>query len=222
MAYRETLISRYDKIQATLEEPPRMSEHYEFVFSFRSPSAWIAAHHVMPMLDPTLEVKWSAFFPLPRFSNFGNLLPAKASHNIRDILRMTKAYQMKIGRPLLEDPDWAIPHSAFEFAKQQGRGMELAMALFAERWSEGEDIATDPIIARAAASVGLDAGDVVAASHDSEAHQILRDRIQHDFDECEVFGVPMLITPEGKRFWGVDRIEWAIRYGYVPGTVTGP
>ena len=37
-----------------------------------------------------------------------------------------------------------------------------------------------------------------------------------------VIGFGYKITPKGKRFWGVDRIEWAIRYGYVPGTVTGP
>ena len=29
-------------------------------------------------------------------------------------------------------------------------------------------------------------------------------------------------SSRGKRFWGTDRIEWAIRYGYAPGEVTGP
>jgi len=169
-------------------------------------------------------VKWTAFFPLPTFTNFGNPIPAKLSHNVRDILRLTKAYGMKIGQPLLEDPDWAIPHAAFELAaeKSQSQGTALAMALFAERWSESQDIATDPIIARAAKSVGLDEGEVLAACHDAERRQRLRERIQRDYDEREIFGVPMLITPAKKRFWGVDRIEWAIRYGYVPGEVTGP
>jgi predicted DsbA family dithiol-disulfide isomerase len=174
------------------------------------------------MIDPGVEVKWTAFFPLASFPNFGDLIPAKASHNIRDILRMTKAYGMKIGQPILEDPDWAISHLAFEVAAERGRGVEMAMALFAERWSEGEDIATAPIIARAAASVGLDADDIVAASHDAARQQALRERIQADYDDREIFGVPMLITPQGKRFWGSDRIEWAIRYGYVPGKVSGP
>ena len=199
-----------------------MSDQYEFVFSFRSPFAWIAAHQVMPMLDPSLEVKWTAFFPLETFPNFEQPVPAKASHNVRDILRLVKAYGMKIGQPILEDPDWAIPHAAFEFAARKGKGVQLAMALFAERWSESADIATDPILARAGATVGLDPAEVVAASHDPTLHSELRDRIARDYEEREIFGVPMLITPKGKRFWGTDRIEWAIRYGYAPGEVTGP
>ena len=94
------------------------------------------------MLDPALDVKWSAFFPLPTFPNFaGGMLPAKEKHNVRDILRMTKTYGMRVGRPSREDPDWAIPHAAFEFANGKGKGPDLARALFAARWTSSEDIA---------------------------------------------------------------------------------
>jgi 2-hydroxychromene-2-carboxylate isomerase len=199
-----------------------MNDSYEFVFSFRSPFAWIAAEHFIPMLDSGLEVKWTAFFPLPTFPNFGAHVPGKMRYEVRDIIRTTQTFGMKLGRPLREDPDWAIPHAAFEFANRQGAGPAFALALMAERWSESEDIATDPILARAAESVGLDAQGTVAASHDGELHRALRDQIQRAYDERGVFGVPMLITPDETQFWGWDRIEWAIRYGFVPGEVPNP
>jgi 2-hydroxychromene-2-carboxylate isomerase len=32
---------------------------------------------------------------------------------------------------------------------------------------------------------------------------------------CEIFGVPMFVLSSGERFWGHDRMEWALRYGFV-------
>lgn len=34
-------------------------------------------------------------------------------------------------------------------------------------------------------------------------------------EERDIFGVPMFILPTGEYFWGHDRMEWAIRYGFV-------
>lgn len=68
-----------------------MRDPLEFVFSFRSPYAWIAARHILPMLRPEQEVRWLPFFPLPSFTNFGRLIPGKVRYNIEDLLRLTKA-----------------------------------------------------------------------------------------------------------------------------------
>ena len=60
-----------------MSSPPsrRIEGPVDFVFSFRSPFAWIAAHRVLPMLDPGLELRWRPFFPLPSFPNFPPLFP---------------------------------------------------------------------------------------------------------------------------------------------------
>jgi 2-hydroxychromene-2-carboxylate isomerase len=196
-----------------------LSDEIEFVFSFRSPFAWIAARHVLPMVHPETTIRWSAFYPLPTFPNFGGtLLPAKARHNVADLLRLAKAYGLRFGQPLLEDPDWSIPHAAFLWAERQGKGAELATALGDARWEGSEvDIATEPVIHQAVESVGLDPESALAACRDEAFRAELRQLVQSNFDDRDVFGVPMFVLPDGKRFWGHDRMEWAIRHGYVRG-----
>ena len=57
----------------------------------------------------------------------------------------------------------------------------------------------------------------VAAGLSQAKQEALVAQIQRDFDEDGIFGVPTLILPRGRRFWGHDRIDWAIREGLIPG-----
>ena len=54
---------------------------------------------------------------------------------------------------------------------------------------------------------------------DTELHLVfppdLTARIERDYTERGVFGVPMFITADGARFWGHDRMEWALRQGLI-------
>jgi len=60
-----------------------VSDEIEFVFSFRSPFAWIAARHTLPMVHPDIPIRWTPFLPLPSFPNFGGtMIPAKVRHNL--------------------------------------------------------------------------------------------------------------------------------------------
>jgi 2-hydroxychromene-2-carboxylate isomerase len=43
----------------------------------------------------------------------------------------------------------------------------------------------------------------------------LRARIRQNYEERGIFGVPMFVLPDGARFWGHDRMEWALHHGYV-------
>jgi 2-hydroxychromene-2-carboxylate isomerase len=194
----------------------------EFVFSFRSPYVWIAVRHVLPMLHPATEVRWTPFFPLPSFKNFGGVVPGKARHNLHDILRLCEAYGLPIGRPPVDESDWVRPHAAFLWADRAGKGREFGQALLDERWERSQVVGDDGAIRRAAESVGLDAGAAVAASADPDLQEELTESIQRNYDERDVFGVPMLILPDGTRFWGHDRMEWAIRYGFLRGARVTP
>ncbi len=67
-------------------------EVVELVFSDRSPFAWIAAHHVLPMVHRRIRLRFTPFFPLPEFANSeGGLVPAKARRNVREIIRLDPA-----------------------------------------------------------------------------------------------------------------------------------
>lgn len=195
-----------------------MDEPIEFVFSFRSPFAWLAARHALPMLHPETKVRWCAFYPLPTFPNFDRpMIPAKARHNIEDLLRLAKAYGLRFGRPPLADPDWSIPHAAFLWGDREGKGPEIARALLDARWERGEHIETELSIGRAAERVGLDPAAAIAASRDEKLRGALRDSVQRNYDERGIFGVPMFVLSDGTRFWGHDRMEWAIANGYARG-----
>ena len=107
-----------------------MADELEFVFSFRSPYAWIAARHILPMVHPGIQIRWTPFLPLPSFANFGGrVVPGKARHNLHDILRLSKAYELNIGRPPVDEPDWFMAHTAFLWADRAGKGAEFARIL---------------------------------------------------------------------------------------------
>jgi 2-hydroxychromene-2-carboxylate isomerase len=187
----------------------------EFVFSFRSPYAWIAAQCVLPKLPASVRVRWLPFFPLPGFDNFRAPLPGKTRYLVRDVTRLTKFYDLALKWPSGDDPDWAIPHCAWLHAQAQGRGVPFALALYAARFSRGEDVAHPDVLGRVAEAAGLDPTPLLAAAHDEAGQAALTERIRGDFEQRDIFGVPLFIAPRGSRFWGHDRIDWAIRAGLI-------
>jgi 2-hydroxychromene-2-carboxylate isomerase len=200
------------------EEPEetKMNGSLQFAFSVRSPYAWIAAHRILPRVHSDVEVRWVPLYPLPTFPNFGTLLPTKIRYIIEDLIRLTKAYDLPLGRPPAAEPDWAVPHAAFLEADRQGRGSVFARALMDARWSRGEDVSSEPVLRRAADQAGADAAPLLAASADTRLRAQLARDIQRRYDVDGIFGVPMFILPDGSRFWGHDRMEWALQHGYVP------
>ena len=192
-----------------------MNEPIEFAFSLRSPYAWLAARVVLPQVHPDVPLRWSPLYPLPTFRNFGAMLPTKVRYLIEDLRRLTKLHDLPLGRPPAEEPDWSLPHTAFVYAEREGGGPAFALALMDARWSRGEDVASEAVMRRAAEQAGLDPEAVVAASADPDRRAALREQIQRDYDERGIFGVPMFVLPDGARFWGHDRMEWALRHGYV-------
>lgn len=194
-----------------------MFEAAQFVFSFRSPYAWIAARWVLPQLRSDFELEWRPFFPLPSFSNFPPLLDAKVRYLARDVMRLVDHYGGEVRFPGVADPDWAIPHCAFREARERGRGPAFALAVFEARFGRGEDVSDETVLEKAAAEVGLDPAPIVAAGASPDGQAALVEQIQRDYDEDGIFGVPTIVLPRGIWFWGHDRIEWAIREGHLPG-----
>lgn len=193
-----------------------MRSGVDFVFSFRSPYAWLAARSVVPKLPTDLEVRWVPFFPLPTFENFEKPpIEAKFKYLLRDVVRLADHYGAALAFPPPGDPDWAIPHAAFVEADRSGGGPAFARAVFDARWSRGEDVADLPVLASAAETAGLAPAPIVAAAADDERRRALRAEVQKRFDEDGIFGVPTLVMPRGTRYWGHDRMEWAIENGRI-------
>ncbi len=189
----------------------------EFVFSFRSPFAWIAAKRVVPRVDPAIEVRWRAFYPLPSFPNFQYTVPAKQRYKLRDLLRLVEYYGLELGRPAWEDPDWSVPHAAFAKADELGLGPAMGIALYDARWTRGLDIAQTDVIEDVARSVGAEPAEIVSACTDDAYRAALTLEVEANYQDRGWFGVPMFVKPDGERFWGHERMEWAIDRGMIPG-----
>ncbi|MDJ0870054.1 MAG: DsbA family protein [Myxococcota bacterium] len=196
-----------------------MDQSAEFVFSLRSPYSWMAARWVLPQLPADLPVRWRPFYPRPSFPNFGAPVEGKFQYLVRDVVRLARHHGARVEFPSIDDPDWSIPHTAFLEAEARGRGPELARALGDARWTRGENLAEPAVLERAAREVGLDAEAVVAAAHDETRRRALDEQVERDYHERGIFGVPTLILPRGSRYWGHDRIEWAIRSGHLAGRI---
>lgn len=187
----------------------------EFVFSFRSPYAWFAAECVVPRIPCAESIRWLPFYPLPEFENFSTSpLPAKTRYLIKDVTRLADFYGIgPMGWPPIVEPDWSVPHAAFVRADELGAGPDFARAVYAARWQRGEDIADEAVLRAAAEQAGTDANAVLEAAFDVAGQHALAATIRAAYEHRGIFGVPTLITPWKTRFWGHDRIEWALGQG---------
>lgn len=103
-------------------------------------------------------------------------------------------------------PRSTLPLAACLWAQEQGRLREFKHALYEAFFCEGEDIATDHEIARAAERAGLDAEAAVRAAYDPG----LRGRLQSIRAEAEaigVAGVPTVATEDGRTHWGLGGVQ---------------
>lgn len=103
-------------------------------------------------------------------------------------------------------PRSTLPLAACLWASEQGRLRAFKHALYEAFFCEGEDIATDREIARAAERAGLDAEAAVRAAYDPE----LRGRLQSiraEGDAIGVAGVPTVATEDGRTHWGLGGVE---------------
>jgi len=103
-------------------------------------------------------------------------------------------------------PRSTLPLAACLWAQEQGRLRAFKHALYEAFFCEGEDIATDAEIARAAERAGLDAGDAVAAAYSPERGARLQE-IRREAEAAGVRGVPSLVSEDGRSHWGMGGVE---------------
>ena len=182
-----------------------------FYFSFRSPYSWLAFHRAQLAAERGgLAIEYIPVFPPPDFPNDPARVPAKLAYIRHDVERLARAYGVSVKLPEELDCEWVKPHAAFLYALDQGCGPQFASVAYAARFSRGEALGDDAVIARCAAECGLDTAAVVAA----QCEQALQERVVlgmiRGVQEDGLFGVPLFVW-QGERFWGNDRVEWLLR-----------
>jgi predicted DsbA family dithiol-disulfide isomerase len=153
-----------------------------------------------------LEIEWLPLElrPVPR-----PLLEPRGDHLrtdwSRNVYRRAVALGIEIHLPRYQ-PRSTLPLAACLWAADLGALRPFKLALYEAFFCEGEDIATEAQIARAAERAGLDPGEAVRAAYSPERVARLAG-IRREAEAAGIRGVPTLLTEEGEAHWGMGGIE---------------
>ena len=153
-----------------------------------------------------VEVEWLPFElrPAPKA-----LLEPRGNHLRVDwtqhVYRRALALGVEIHLPRYQ-PRSTLTLCACLWAGEQGRLREFKHALYEAFFCEGEDVATDREIARAAEHAGLDPYGAIAAAY-SPARGAQLKEIRREAEAAGVRGVPSLLTESGEHHWGMGGLE---------------
>ena len=103
-------------------------------------------------------------------------------------------------------PRSTLPLAACLWAQEQGRLRAFKHALYEAFFCEGEDIATDAEIGRAAERAELDAQEAVRAAYSPELGSRLQ-AIRQQAEAAGVRGVPSVLAGDGRSHWGMGGVE---------------
>jgi predicted DsbA family dithiol-disulfide isomerase len=178
-----------------------------FYYDVVCPYSYMESHVLEAAEDAgTVEIEWLPFElrPSPR-----PLLEVRGDHLRTDwtqnVYRLALERGIEIHLPRYQ-PRSTLTLAACLRAGELGALRPFKHALYEAFFCEGEDIATDREIARAAETTGLDADEIVAAAYSAERFERIR-AIRGDAERAGVRGVPTLCTEEGQTHWGMGGLQ---------------
>ena len=154
----------------------------------------------------TVEVEWLPFElrPAPRA-----LLEVRGDHLrvdwTRNVYRRALERGIEIHLPRYQ-PRSTLPLCACLWADEQGSLRDFKHALYEAFFCEGNDIATDFELARAAERAGLDPDGAIEAAYSPERGARLQE-IRREAAAAGVRGVPSLLAESGQHHWGMGGLE---------------
>ena len=174
-----------------------------FYYDVVCPYSYLESHVVEAAEDGgEVEVEWLPFElrPAPK-----PLLQPRGDHLrvdwTRNVYARAQAMGVEIHLPRYQ-PRSTLPLAACLWAAEQGRLRDFKHALYEAFFCEGEDIATDAEIIRAATRAGLDPEGAVAAAYDPARYAAIA-TIRAEAAAAGVGGVPSLLAADGSSHWGM-------------------
>jgi predicted DsbA family dithiol-disulfide isomerase len=179
----------------------------KFYYDVVCPYSYMESHAMEAAEDAgTVEIEWLPFElrPAPR-----PLLEVRGDHLrvdwTQNVYRRAQALGIEIHLPRYQ-PRSTLTLCACLWAQEEGRLRDFKHALYEAFFCEGEDIATDHEIARAAARAGLDPDRAIAAAYSPERGAQLQ-AIRREGEAAGVCGVPSLLAESGESHWGMGGLE---------------
>jgi 2-hydroxychromene-2-carboxylate isomerase len=178
-----------------------------FYYDVVCPYSYLETHAVEAAEDRReIAVEWLPYElrPAPR-----PLLEPRGDHLrvdwTRHVYRRALARGVEIHLPRYQ-PRSTLPLAACLWAGEKDRLRAFKHALYEAFFCEGEDIATDAEIARAAGRAGLDPDGAVQAAYSPDRIARLH-AVRAEADAAGVGGVPSLLTEDGETHWGMGGVE---------------
>lgn len=178
-----------------------------FYYDVVCPYSYMETHALEAAEDAgAVDIEWLPFElrPAPR-----PLLEPRGDHLRVDwtqyVYRRALQLGLEIHLPRYQ-PRSTLPLAACLWAGEQGRLRDFKHALYEAFFCEGEDIATDHELRRAAERAGLDADGAVAAAYSTERFARIRE-IRAEAEAAGVGGVPSVLTEDGETHWGMGGLE---------------
>src|SRR5262245_11006016 len=184
-------------------------EAIEFFYDIGSPYSYLCATQIDGVAGKHgREVRWRPMLLGAVFKATGNEMPArvpaKAKWMLSDLVLWARSYGVPFSFPPSFPPNTVRAMRACTFAAERGKSRQMSLALFEGYWARGLDPSSAEGLEKAAASVGIDAAELLAAI---EA-QPIKDAPRKSTDEAiarGVFGAPAIVVG-GQLFWGNDRL----------------
>ena len=175
----------------------------QFYYDVVCPYSYLESQAIEAAEDAgEIEVDWLPFElrPAPK-----RLLDPRGDHLRIDwtahVYRRALAAGIEIHLPR-HQPRSTLPLAGCLLATELDRLRELNHALYEAFFCEGEDIATDAELWRAAERAGLDPDELVAAAYDPARIARIAD-IRVEAEAAGVRGVPSILTADGRTHWGM-------------------
>jgi len=188
-----------------------MAEPITFYFDFSSPYAYLASELIDELAAKyERKVQWRPIMLGATFQKTGLPLllsvPLKGEYSKRDMLRSARYYGVPFNFPGKFPLATQTAARAYYWLHGEdcGKAREFAHAIFRAYWIAGRDIAELAIVQEIAATLGIAADELSAATGKPE----IKERLKAETDGAiakGMFGAPYFIV-EGEPFWGADRL----------------
>lgn len=182
-------------------------QRIRFYYDVVCPYSYMESHAVEGAEDADqVKVEWLPFElrPAPR-----QLLEPRGDHLRVDwtqhVYRRALSLGIEIHLPRYQ-PRSTLVLAACLWAGEEGALRPFKHALYEAFFCEGEDIATDREIRRAASRVDLDPDAAVAAAYSPERVAEIAE-IRREAEAAGVRGVPSLLAENGEHHWGMGGLE---------------
>lgn len=178
-------------------------------FDLASPYAYLAVERARSVFGGPVELQPVLLGALFKRRGWGTwALTDERANGMAEVERRAREYGLP---PLVWPPDWPANALAADraavWAAQQGDAEPFVRTVFHHQFTRGVDIGEPQVLAQAAAEVGLDPDELLAATQRQEIKDALRDATDRAW-ELGVQGVPS-VSVAGQVFFGDDRLEEA-------------